>query len=120
MTSDFRCCRSVAPSSLLNLRLSSALIAVMADSRERWFQFLCAKAKKAVLPATSDTVAGNPETSKEQAVKPEASKKQADKDHVCAPCNHQDAINQIEERYVIGSITPHWATTVAGGKDLSV
>ena len=78
------------------------------------------KAKKAVLLATSDKEAGNPETSKEQAVKPEASKKQAAKGHVCAPCNHQDAINQIKGRYVIGSITPHWATTVAGGKDLSV
>ena len=76
------------------------------------------KAKKAVLPATSDKGPGNPETSKEQAVKPEASKKQAAKDHVCAPCNHQDAINQIKGRYE--GNPPHWATTVAGGKDLSL
>ena len=80
--------------------------------------YVTPKAKKAVLPATSDKEAGNPETSKEQAVKPEASKKQAAKDHVCAPCNHQDAINQIKGRYE--GNPPHWATTVAGGKDLSL
>ena len=48
----------------------------------------------------------------------EAPQKGVLKDHVCAPCDHQDAINKIKERY--GANLPHLATTVAGGKDLSV
>ena len=52
-------------------------------------------------------------------VKPETtSKKEPPEGHVCAPCDHQDAINQIKERY--GGTPPHLATTVNGGKDLSM
>ena len=47
-----------------------------------------------------------------------APKKEATKDAMCAPCGHQDAIKQIRARH--GENPPHLATTVAGGKDLSV
>ena len=43
-----------------------------------------------------------------------APKKEAHKDAMCAPF----AIKQIRERH--GANPPHLATTVAGGKDLSV
>jgi hypothetical protein len=45
-------------------------------------------------------------------------KKEAPKATVCAPCNHQDAIQKIRARH--GEDPPHLATTVAGGKDLSL
>ena len=48
----------------------------------------------------------------------EAPKKEVPEAHVCAPCDHQDAIDQIKERY--GGTPPHLATTVDGGKDLSL
>ena len=38
--------------------------------------------------------------------------------HVCAPCDHQDASDKIKARY--GGTPPHLATTVDGGKDLSL
>ena len=44
--------------------------------------------------------------------------KEVPKGHMCAPCNHQDAINKTKERY--GANPPHLATTVAGCKYLSV
>ena len=47
-----------------------------------------------------------------------ASEKEAPKDAMCAPCGHQDAIKKIIARH--GENPPHLATTVAGGKDLSV
>jgi hypothetical protein len=52
--------------------------------------------------------------------KPEATplKEEEPKAPVCAPCDHQDAIKKIRARY--GQDPPHLATTVAGGKDLSV
>ena len=48
----------------------------------------------------------------------QASKKEVPEVHVCAPCNHQDASDQIKARY--GGTPPHLATTVDGGKDLSL
>ena len=47
-----------------------------------------------------------------------APKKEVLKGHVCAPCDHQDAIDKINERY--GANPPHLVTTVDGSKDLSV
>ena len=47
-----------------------------------------------------------------------APKKEAPEGAMCAPCGHQDAIKQIRARH--GANPPHLATTVAGGKDLSV
>ena len=44
--------------------------------------------------------------------------KEAPKGPMCALCGHQDAIEKIRERH--GENPPHLATTVAGGKDLSV
>ena len=44
--------------------------------------------------------------------------KEAPKGPTCAPCGHQDAIKKIRERH--GENPPHLATTMAGGRDLSV
>ena len=82
----------------------------------RLLQLLCCCSNFDEAPKTNKAVPL--ESSKKQAVQPEASKKQAAKGHVCAPCDHQDAINQIKERY--GGTPPHLATTVDGGKDLSM
>jgi len=48
----------------------------------------------------------------------QAPKKEVPEVHVCAPCDHQDATDKIKARY--GGTPPHLATTVDGGKDLSL
>jgi hypothetical protein len=48
----------------------------------------------------------------------QAPKKGAPEVHVCAPCDHQGASDKIKARY--GGTPPHLATTVDGGKDLSL
>ena len=74
--------------------------------------------KRNVLAATIAATKGSVEYLK--GTKPEATplKEEARKAPVCAPCDHQGAINKIKARY--GANPPHLATTVAGGTDLSV
>ena len=74
--------------------------------------------KRNVLAATIAATKGSVEYLKGTKPKATPLKEEAPKAPVCAPCDHQDAIKKIRERH--GENPPHLATTVAGGKDLSV